>query len=447
MLQSQDITLKRGACQDLNQGKNQNRRKGIWPRRKSKLEFNSFREIVKIQEEITVEDKCISIFYLSLLAFTDPVINLEADTIKQIYTTEDMRERQSHLDLHYDSQDLHSLQEEFKLTEEPSIENHCPIPERRSDDYGLRFSRKDYIHIQYDNIEKYKETDDIQEIKQIKREKFLKSPVVVILVNVKQYNSIKISKQEQKWLDWLAKKDFKELVDNFLKDLSEAIFLKISTEAERENNKKEAFSIIVENYIHPAIQQKLLSFISPNRIFGSIYPKSLSDLKKHSTIFGVLKIGHSWKNNKLVSTMTQWVKTKQIEPLLENETDYKSKWKEIIFKFVKYHFKKYRVLSDKYILNSKDCKHWIDKKRILKLDEKIKVLPVLKSYSKWLTSPLRKVSSKRTEVDNVLKYEIWNKKYKAESEYLRVNHIEGLLKAEVNIILKNNDISKKLFGQ
>ena len=47
-------------------------------------------------------------------------------------------------------------------------------------------------------------------------------------------------------------------------------------------------------------------------------------------------------------------------------------------------------------------------------------------------------------LENAFKFEIMNKKYKAEDS-IKIEHLEGLLKAEINI-LRNKDINRKLFG-
>ena len=161
----------------------------------------------------------------------------------KIFVTEETKKNYSELDSNYQSQDLHSLQEEFKLTEEPKIDipSNISIEGRKSDDYGMRLAQKRFL------------SPSSEEAIDANKDNFIKFPVVILLVNIKQSSSIRQSKEEQKAIDIMTNENYKEIVDAFLVDLSDKICTYISNEAER--NSQEQFSIIVESHIHPIIEK------------------------------------------------------------------------------------------------------------------------------------------------------------------------------------------------
>lgn len=220
------------------------------------------------------------------------------DDQKVYFTTEDNREALHKLDFDFESQDLRSLQEdEYHLKEEPKIE----IPYSAEINTNSDWLASNFSPTQFNTKHSEKTVRAFEN-------EFLADPIVVLLVNVKQNATTKLSKEEKNAIENLDIQNFKMHVDDYLSDLSETIYNKIETEVEQNDHNK--LTIIVENIIHPAIEQRLLSFGSPKQGYISSYTRSIVDIKKASNIFGILKVYKSNKKDKIVSTMTQCLKFK-----------------------------------------------------------------------------------------------------------------------------------------
>lgn len=266
---------------------------------------------------------------------------------------------------------------------------------------------------------------------------------MVILANVKYANSARLSKEEKHMIDTLTHTDQRRIFDEFLAQLTEAVYAKIIEQVESDTQAN--FSIFIEHSIHPILEKKLISSGNQREVFTSMYSKSIAEVKKNSNIFGVLKISQSKRHGSIVSSLGQCFKYKLSELNLQDEQneDSKKKIKDIISKFCKYHYKKYMGSKDKNSMLSRDCKGCMDKKRILRLDEVVKVLPERK-FAKWMSPQTREKNDTTQECESTLKFEIMNKRFKS-SRCQRVCHFEGLIQAEVCVV-EDEATTKKLFS-
>jgi hypothetical protein len=144
------------------------------------------------------------------------------------YTTENNREDIKGLEINFDDQVFHSSRreelhpiEEHHPTEEPKIENpYNSEINMNSDRYMANLSP---------NLYSSKHSE--QTITASGNE-FLTNPIVVLLVNVKQSTTVKLSQEEKEAIENFDSKKFKVHVDDFLNNLAKTIYDQILTETD-----------------------------------------------------------------------------------------------------------------------------------------------------------------------------------------------------------------------